>query len=45
MKDPRTQNAPKVKVAVKSEAVSSNVIIVSGLLLVLLLLVSGFSGT
>ena len=45
MRDPRLQNAAKVKVATQAKTESVNVIIVSVLLLVLLLIVSGASGT
>jgi len=49
MRDPREhmrlQNAPKVKVAVREQVLPVNVISVSLLVVVLLLIVSGMSGT
>lgn len=45
MNDPRRQEEPKVKVAVRQQVLPVNVIIVPTLLLVVLLIVQGISGT
>lgn len=45
MNDPRNMNEPKVKVAARQQVLPVNVIIVPTLLLVVLLIVQGLSGT
>ncbi len=45
MRDPRHENTPKVKVAIQTQVIPVNVILVSVVLLVLLLIVRGVSGT
>jgi len=45
MNDPRIDNTPKVKVAAREQVLPVNVILVPALLLVVLLIVQGISGT